>query len=83
VICPTGKSPINSRILLSSPSCKKILLFDPVETAIEQLGPVLTRGAFRDRHERGMRDAMDAGIVCESGSLGLDDVQQAWMQFEM
>jgi hypothetical protein len=44
---------------VSSPLSKNILLFGLVETAIHQANPVPIRGAFRDRHGRWVRDAMD------------------------
>jgi hypothetical protein len=49
VICPWGAV----RDFVSSPPAKNISLLDLVETAIEQIHPVPTKGAFRDRHERG------------------------------
>jgi hypothetical protein len=56
LICPSGKS-VN---LLSSPSAKNISLRRLVETAIENHRPAPVRGTFRDRHERWVRDAVDA-----------------------
>jgi hypothetical protein len=51
---PPGKSVIGSVVDLSSPITKNILLRRWVETAIHQANPVPIRGAFRDRHGRGM-----------------------------
>jgi len=45
--------------VVSRSSAKNIPLGDPVETAIERSGPVLTRRGVTRRHERGARDAMD------------------------
>jgi hypothetical protein len=50
LICPTGAR----RDFVSSPLSKNILLRGLVETAIHQAHPVPIRGAFRDRHGRGM-----------------------------
>ena len=52
--CPPGKSVTCSIVDLSSPITKNILLRGWVETAIHQANPVPERGAFRDRHGRGM-----------------------------
>jgi hypothetical protein len=48
VICPTGKSAKN----LSSPPIKNILLHSEGKSPAYSRYPLLTRGAFRDRHER-------------------------------
>ena len=55
LICPTGAV----RNCVSSPVSKNILLRGLVETAIDQAHPVPIRGAFRDRHGRWVRDAVD------------------------
>src|ERR1700722_20441016 len=52
--CPPGKSASGSVVGLSSPITKNILLRGSVETTIHQANPVPIRGAFRDRHGRGM-----------------------------
>jgi hypothetical protein len=44
---------------VSSPVSKNILLRALVETAIQLAHPVPIRGAFRDRHGRWARDAVD------------------------
>jgi hypothetical protein len=59
-ICPTGKSTSIFAMWLSSPVSKNIPLREQVETAIDQRGLILKRGAARDRHERGGWDAVDA-----------------------
>ena len=56
LICPTG----SLRGFVSSPVSKNISLRRWVETAIHQANPVPIRGAFRDRHGRWARDAVDA-----------------------
>jgi hypothetical protein len=58
LICPTGTSAIS----LSSPCCKNILLRRLVETPLDSRRPALTRGAYRDRHGRWVRDAVDAAV---------------------
>src|SRR5258705_7912170 len=55
-ICPTGKS----LIYLSSPPRKNILVLTRPKSLLELPRPVPHRGAFRDRHGRRERDAMDA-----------------------
>jgi hypothetical protein len=39
-----------------------------VETEIYRFGPAPSRGAFRDRHGRGRRDAVDAGGASDEGA---------------
>jgi hypothetical protein len=39
-----------------------------VETEIYRFGPASSRGAFRDRHGRGRRDAVDAGGASDEGA---------------
>ena len=56
LICPTGKSPE----ILSSPFRKNNSFRDLLDTALLIPPSRLTRGAYRDRHGRGARDAMDA-----------------------
>jgi hypothetical protein len=56
VICPTGKS-VKS---LSSPSRKNISVFPNPNQLYIHRHPVPHRGAFRDRHGRWARDAVDA-----------------------
>jgi len=56
VICPTGCL----CDFVSSPVSKNILFLALVETAIQLAHPVPIRGAFRDRHGRWARDAVDA-----------------------
>jgi hypothetical protein len=56
LICPTG----SVRDFVSSPLAKNISLLELVEAGIEQFHPVPIRGAFRDRHGRWARDAVDA-----------------------
>src|ERR1700682_1853509 len=46
--------------LLSSPACKNILVFIRPKSLLELRHPVPHRGAFRDRHGRRVRDAVDA-----------------------
>jgi hypothetical protein len=57
LICPTGWF----ASLLSSAVRKNISLRRLVEAALLILPSRLTRGAYRDRHGRWVRDAMDAG----------------------
>ena len=62
VICPTGKSVI----WLSSPSAKNISLLRRPKSLLELRHPVPHRGAFRDRHGRRERDAVDAAaLACD------------------
>jgi hypothetical protein len=58
VICPSGCSanPVSSSV------SKNISLFILVETSLEPAPSHPDRGAFRDRHERGV-DAMDAAAL--------------------
>jgi|SRR5258705_3669853 hypothetical protein len=60
VICPTGSllTPV------SSPLCKNILLRHLVETDLLIPPSRPTRGAYRDRHGRRARDAVDAAAFC-------------------
>ena len=46
----------------------RIPLDGRVETGILRFGPASFRGAFRDRHGRWMRDAMDAGGAKDEGA---------------
>jgi hypothetical protein len=55
---PEGKSP--SR--MSSPFCKNIFVFLCRKSLHRRSHPASTRGAYRDRHGRWVRDAMDAGV---------------------
>jgi hypothetical protein len=66
--CPPGKSVTCSIVDLSSPITKNILLRGWVETAIHQANPVPIRGAFRDRHGRWVRDAMDVMAPLTNGA---------------
>src|SRR6267378_6723178 len=63
VICPSGSllTPV------SSPLCKNILLRHLVETDLLIPPSRPTRGAYRDRHGRRARDAMDAAAFCARG----------------
>ena len=54
---PTGKS----RKILSSPATKNILLFRTAKSAIHLCPSPPTQRGVRGRHERRVRDAMDAG----------------------
>ena len=54
--------------VMSSPLAKNILLFRLVETAIEPIRPALIRRGVARRHERGVRDAMDA-LGAQDGRL--------------
>jgi hypothetical protein len=66
VICPTG-GPAD---VVSSARVKNISLPRLVETVIEQTHPVPHRGAFRDRHGRRARDAVDAAAFARDGIAG-------------
>src|ERR1700721_3678929 len=46
---------------VSSPSRKNILVFFSPKSLLHPPHPALTRGAYRDRHGRWVRDAVDAG----------------------
>jgi hypothetical protein len=54
VICPTGKSMCEPNDFLSRPVGKNISFRGLVETDLLIRHPVPIRGAFRDRHGRGM-----------------------------
>ena len=72
VICPTGKSPI----CLSSPSDKNIpVLFSP-KSLLHPPPSRPARGAFRDRHGRWVRDAMDA--ACQKTNDTGADGEVVW-----
>src|SRR5258707_4454717 len=60
VICPTG----SLLTPLSSPLCKNILLRHLVATDLLIPPSRPTRAAYRDRHGRRARDAMDAAASC-------------------
>jgi hypothetical protein len=60
VICPTGKSATACASILSSPDRKNISVFPNPNQFYNSRRPVPTRGALRGRHERWVRDAMDA-----------------------
>jgi hypothetical protein len=66
VICPSGGLLTG----LSSPLCKNISLPWSVETGIEQIYPVPHRGAFRDRHERGVGCGGRGSVLRAMGSQG-------------
>ena len=63
VICPKG----SLLLRMSSPLCKNILLRHLVETDLLIPPSRPTRGAYRDRHGRRARDAMDAAAFCARG----------------
>jgi hypothetical protein len=63
LICPTGGLLTG----VSSPLCKNILLRHLVETDLLIPPSRRTRGAYRDRHGRRARDAMDAVAFCARG----------------
>jgi hypothetical protein len=60
VICPTGKSATACASILSSPDRKNISVFPNPNQFYNSRRLVPTRGALRGRHERWVRDAMDA-----------------------
>ena len=60
LICPTGGLLTG----VSSPLCKNILLRHLVETDLLIPPSRPTRGAYRDRHGRRARDAVDAAAFC-------------------
>jgi hypothetical protein len=67
LICPSGCV----AIYVSSPISKNISFRRLVETALSIRHPALTRGAFRDRHGRWVRDAVDVGgAFDESAACG-------------
>jgi hypothetical protein len=61
---PTGKSPTH----LSSPSCKNISVHFRAKSLLHPFHPGLTGGAFRDRHGRWVRDAVDAACQARSSA---------------
>src|SRR5712664_3835072 len=63
LICPSG----SLLIRVSSPLCKNILLRHLVETDLLIPPARPTRGAYRDRHGRWARDAVDAAAFCARG----------------
>jgi hypothetical protein len=60
LICPSGRISALP-IFLSSPFRKNILIFRNRKSVYIPAIPPRTKGAFRDRHGRGRRDAVDAG----------------------
>jgi hypothetical protein len=56
LICPSGYFAIS----VSSPACKNFSLSRLVETGIGRMSLAPARGAYRDRHGRWVRDAVDA-----------------------
>jgi hypothetical protein len=60
VICPSGGLSTG----LSSPFCKNISLCSSGKSSTNSRHPVPHRGAFRDRHGRRARDAVDAAAFC-------------------
>jgi hypothetical protein len=60
VICPTGKPATACASILSSPDRKNISVFPNPNQFYNSRRLVPTRGALRGRHERWVRDAMDA-----------------------
>jgi hypothetical protein len=64
LICPSGCM----AIYVSSPFSKNISFRGLVETALSIRHPALTRGAFRDRHGRWVRDAVDAMAPLTNGA---------------
>ena len=77
VICPTGCL----CDFVSSPISKNISFLGLVETAIQLAHPVPIRGAFRDRHGRWVRDAVDvmrrSAIFC-AGERRITDGEVVW-----
>jgi hypothetical protein len=69
VICPKG----SLLLRMSSPLCKNILLRHLVETDLLIPPSRPTRGAYRDRHGRRARDAMDAAAFCARGDRRAGD----------
>jgi len=63
--------------VVSSLSAKNFLLFRLVETAIEPIHPALIRRGVARRHERGVRDAMDA-LGAQDGRLFEADGEVVW-----
>jgi hypothetical protein len=63
LICPTGGLLTG----VSSPLCKNISVFAPPKSHLELIASRPTRGAYRDRHGRRVRDAVDAAAFCARG----------------
>jgi hypothetical protein len=61
LICPSGTIRARAKNL-SSPAAKNISLFPKPKSDVSMIHPVPTRGAFRDRHERGMGCGGRGGI---------------------
>ena len=57
VVCP---APMQNISVSTSFGISEMSLDGEVETGIFRFGPASSRGAFRDRHGRGRRDAVDA-----------------------
>jgi hypothetical protein len=70
LICPSG----GLLTPLSSPLCKNILLRHLVETDLLIPPSRPTRGAYRDRHGRWARDAVDAAAFCARGDRRADSM---------
>jgi hypothetical protein len=64
---------------LSSPFCKNISVFQKGKSGLQARCPVPARGAFRDRHERWVGDAMDAEGVARRAAASADgEVVWSW-----
>jgi hypothetical protein len=73
LICPSG----NLSGTLSSPAAKNISLQSALEAALLiRAIPCPPRGAYRDRHERWARDAMDA--LARETSAHIADGEVVW-----
>jgi hypothetical protein len=77
--CPTGKSGGDGKTQKSSPRAKN----NPVVPSGKSMASLRafrarSRGAFRDRHERWMRDAMDARCRQTSGAGADGEVVWSW-----
>jgi hypothetical protein len=64
---PDGQIAMRPSKPLVQPSAQKYFAFPEMQNRCRKSCPVPTRGAYRDRHGRGVRDAMDAA-VCQTSA---------------
>ena len=64
----SGRAAISHQRQSDNFGIAEILLDGEGKSAVLRLGPATSRGAFRDRHGRGRRDAVDAGSAEDEGA---------------
>jgi hypothetical protein len=67
-VCPTGKSPGAPDRRPCPAHCAKIFRFSEIANHAYIIPYRVTEGAFRDRHERWLRDAVDARCALDEGT---------------